>query len=82
MEPENLGRLSAAFERPIVRRLGHLLERLGHRDRAGLMREGLFPGRLPAWAERDRGKADLGADPVERDRLWRVVVRRPTAIDE
>jgi predicted transcriptional regulator of viral defense system len=82
VEPEKLGRLSAAFERPVVQRLGRLLEHLGHGDRAGPMRERLFVGRPPAWAELDRGEADLGPEPVERDRRWRVVVRRPPEIDE
>jgi predicted transcriptional regulator of viral defense system len=82
IESERLGRLSVAFERPVVQRLGHLLERLGYGDRAEPMRERLFGGRPPSWTELDRGEADLGPEPVERDRRWRVVVRRPPEIDE
>jgi len=82
IEAEKLGRLSAAFERPVVQRLGHMLQRLGIGERAGPMRVRLCGGRPPAWAELDPGEADLGPEPVERDRRWRVVVRRPPEIDE
>jgi predicted transcriptional regulator of viral defense system len=82
IEPEKLGRLSASFERPVVQRLGHLLERLGHGDRAGRMWERLFAGRSPAWVELDRGEADLRPQPIEQDRRWRVLVRRAPEVDE
>lgn len=82
IQPETLGRLSVAFERPVVQRLGHLLERLGHGDRAGRMWERLFAGRSPGWVELDRGEADLGPEPIERDRRWRVLVHRAPEIDE
>ena len=58
IDPEKLGSLSVSFERPVVQRLGHLLERLGHGDRAEPMFEKLFAGRSPAWVELDRGEAD------------------------
>ena len=82
IDPEKLARLSASFERPVVQRLGHLLARLGHGDRAEPMLKKLFAGRSLAWVELDRGEADLEPEPVERDERWRVVVRRAPEIDE
>jgi hypothetical protein len=47
IDPEKLGSLSASFERSVVQRLGHLLDRLGHGnlsapmfDRKGRVAEG------------------------------------------
>jgi predicted transcriptional regulator of viral defense system len=82
IEPEKLGSLSVSFERPVVQRSGHLLDRRGHGDRAGRMFDRLFAGRSPAWVELDRGEADLEPEPIERDRRWRVVVRRAPEVDE
>jgi predicted transcriptional regulator of viral defense system len=82
IEPEKLGGLSVAFERSVIQRLGHLLERAGNGDRAGPMREALFAGRSPEWVELDRGETDLEPEPIERDPRWRVVVRRAPEIDE
>ncbi len=82
IQPQKLGSLSVAFERPVVQRLGHLLERLGHEDRAEPMLEKLVSNNPPAWAELDRSEADLEPEPVERDQRWRVVVRRVPEIDE
>jgi hypothetical protein len=82
IEPEKLARLSVAFERPVVQRLGHLLERLGHGNRAEPMLEKRFAAKPPAWVELDRDEAILESQPVERDQRWRVVVRRAPEIDE
>jgi hypothetical protein len=78
----DLGSLSLAFERPVVQRLGHLLEHLGHDDRAAPMFEQLFGDKPPGWAELDRSEAGPGPEPVERDQRWRVLVRRAPEIDE
>jgi predicted transcriptional regulator of viral defense system len=82
IEPENLGNVSVAFERPVVQRLGYLLEHMGHGDRAEPMFEKRFAGRSPAWVELDRSEGDLEPEPVERDQRWRVIVRRAPEIDE
>jgi predicted transcriptional regulator of viral defense system len=82
IEPEKLARLSASFERPVVQRLGHLLEHLGHGDRAVPMFERLRADRSPAWVELVRSEADFESEPIERDQRWRVVVRRVPEIDE
>ena len=81
-EPAKLRLLSASFERPVVQRLGHLLDRLGHSDRSARMLQKLFEGKAPAWVELDRREADVQPEPIERDQRWRVVVRRAPEVDE
>jgi predicted transcriptional regulator of viral defense system len=80
IDPEKLGSLSKLFERSVVQRLGHLLERLGHGDRSTSMFQKLFESTPQAWVELDRTETDL--DPIERDHRWRVVVRRAPEVDE
>ena len=46
-DPEKLGLLSASFERPVVQRLGHLLQRFGHGDRTAPMFQKLFCVSVP-----------------------------------
>jgi predicted transcriptional regulator of viral defense system len=82
IEPEKLGSLSASFERPVVQRLGHLLERLGHGDRTAPMFQTLLRSKPPAWVELDRSETDLERTPLERDQRWRVVLRRAPEVDE
>jgi predicted transcriptional regulator of viral defense system len=84
MEAQMLATLSAAAERSVVQRLGHLLDRLGHGERAGPMLKTLLRrGSIP-WIELDRGEArdpDFALPPQEKDERWRVIVRRPPEID-
>ena len=82
IDPERLGSLSASFERSVVQRLGHLLERVGHGDRSAPMFQKLSEGKPPGWLELDRSEADLELEPIERDHRWRVVVRRAPEVDE
>ncbi len=82
IEPEKLGRLSAAFERPVVQRLGHLLERLGHGDRAEPMFAEAVCGQVSGVGRAGPRRGRSRARPIERDRRWRVVVRRVPEIDE
>jgi len=82
---DKLAALSASVERPVVQRLGHLLERLGHGDRAAPMHEALEARAPMPWTELDRNEArdsDFAPAPQERDSRWRVVVRRRPEIDE
>lgn len=85
LQPEKLASLSAAFEKAVVQRLGHLLGRLGHPQIAEAMFAALSArGPLP-WVELDPkqvGDPDLSPSPSERDERWRVIVRRPPEIDE
>jgi predicted transcriptional regulator of viral defense system len=82
IRPQKLSSLSASFERPVVRRLGHLLERLGHGNRTRPMFAKLLANKSPGWVELEPALVDLEPGEIERDQRWRVVVRRPPEIDE
>ena len=79
IDPEQLAALSGAVERPVVQRLGYLLELLGHDAVTEPMLEALRArGSLP-WTELDRQEArdpDFAPEPRQRDLRWRVIVRR------
>ena len=82
IDPARLAALSPAFERPVAQRVGHLLDRLGHRR----LSEPLHALQAPAasWIELDPMEASdpvFAPEPVERDDRWRVVVRRFPEID-
>ena len=85
IDPEQLAALSALVERPVVQRLGHLLEHLGHDTLTGPMLESLRArGSLP-WTELDRQEVrdpDFELEPQLRDSRWRVIVRRVPESDE
>ena len=85
IDPEQLATLSALVERPVVQRLGHLLEHLGHYALAGSMLESLQArGSLP-WTELDQQEVrdpDFEPEPLQRDPRWRVIVRRVPEPDE
>jgi predicted transcriptional regulator of viral defense system len=82
IKPEKLSSLSVSFERPVVQRLGYLLERLGHGTRARPMLLKLLADKAPGWVELEPALADLEPEQIERDQRWRVVVRQPPEIDE
>ena len=85
IDPDQLAALSAQVERPVVQRLGHLLEHLGHDALTRPMLKALQArGSLP-WTELDRQEArdpDFAPEPRERDPRWRVIVRRVPELDE
>ena len=85
IDPEQLASLSGSVERPVVQRLGHLLEHLGEGATTGAMLEALRTrGSLP-WAELDRHEVqdlDFAPEPQRRDPRWRVIVRRVPEPDE
>ncbi len=85
IDPEQLAVLSALAERPVVQRLGHLLEHLGHDALTGSMLHVLQArGSLP-WTELDRQEVRdpyFEREPQTRDPRWRVIVRRAPEIDE
>ena len=84
IDPAQLAALSARIERPVVQRLGHLLEQLGHDAVTEAMLEALRArGPLP-WTELDRqeaGDPDFELEPRKRDSRWRVIVRRAPELD-
>lgn len=78
IDPDQLAALSGAVERPVVQRLGHLLEHLGHEALTGAMREALRSREPLPWTELDRqarADPDFRREPQKRDPRWRVVVR-------
>ena len=85
IDPDQLVALSALVERPVVQRLGHLLDHIGRDALTGPMLEALQArGSLP-WTELDRQEArdpDFAPEPQERDSRWRVIVRRVPELDE
>jgi len=85
IDPDQLATLSTSVERPVVQRLGHLLDRLGHEDVAGPMLSALRARGAATWVELDRNEVrdpDFAPKPRERDARWRVVVRRVPEVDE
>ena len=80
IDPERLATLSGAFERSVAQRLGHLLERLGHGERAGALHDALTRGGEMFWVELDPQEGverDFSSAVAERDDRWRIKVRRP-----
>ena len=85
IDPEQLAAISVTVERPIVQRLGHLLDRLGHGALSGPMLKALQARGSVPWAELGRQEArdvDFAAEPRERDSRWRIIVRRAPEPDE
>ncbi|WP_457578155.1 type IV toxin-antitoxin system AbiEi family antitoxin domain-containing protein [Ensifer adhaerens] len=85
IDPPQLAALSNATERPVVQRLGYLLERLGHKDRSDPMHAALMARGAAPWTELDRHEArdpDFTPIPQERDDRWHVIMRRSPEIDE
>ena len=84
IDPEQLAALSAVVERPVVQRLGHLLDNFDHDVLTEPMLEALRArGSLP-WIELDRKgaqDADFAPEPRQRDLRWRVIVRHVPRVD-
>jgi len=84
IDREQLAMLSVVVERPVVQRLGYLLDHLGHDDLTGPMQETLRArGSLP-WTELDRQEArdpEFASEPRQRDLRWHVIVRRGPRVD-
>ena len=85
LRPRNLAALSVAIERPVIQRLGHLLDYLGHADRTGLLFDKLSATGAFSWVELDSKEArhpEFTLPPKARDERWRVIVRRTPEVDE
>ena len=84
IDPEQLAALSAVVERPVVQRLGYLLDHFDHDVLTEPMLEALRArGSLP-WTELDRKGTqdpDFAPEPRQRDLRWRVIVRRVPRVD-
>ena len=84
IDPGHLAVLSGAVERPVVQRLGYLLEHLGHDAVAEPMLEALHARGSVPWTELDRQEArdsDFAPEPRLRDFRWRIIVRRVPQVD-
>lgn len=86
IDPALLGFLSTAFERSQVQRLGYLLDYLGHDKAARYLLKTLEnTGKLtqielvPPPRDMD---PDLIPEITEKDRRWRMTIRRPVEVDE
>jgi predicted transcriptional regulator of viral defense system len=85
IESAKLATLATHFERATIQRLGYLMDRLGHGDRAHALHEHLFAkGPMPwvALEPEKRGSEPATNKPVERNERWRVKVMRPPEIDQ
>lgn len=86
LDPSKLGFLATAFERNSVQRLGFLLDYLGHDVAARYLLRVLENTSRLTWTELDPPPRDIDRDLVhsvtERDRRWRIIVRRPLEVDE
>lgn len=85
IDGEQLAALSATTERPVIQRLGHLLDRLGHAARAEAMHTAAAARGPFRWTELDQSEArdpDFALPVQEKDERWRILVRRAPEIDE
>ena len=84
IDPDRLAALSGAFERSVAQRLGHLLERLGYGAHTHALHDALTRGGGMFWVELDpleSADQDFSSAVVERNKRWRVKVRRPPEPD-
>jgi predicted transcriptional regulator of viral defense system len=85
LNPQKLAKLSDAFEKPVVQRLGYLLDRLGYEEITAAMLSSLDArGRL-FWVELSNPQspdADLSPQVSGRNDRWHVIVRLPPEVDE
>ena len=85
LRPRKLAALSAAVERPVIQRLGHLLDYLGHADRTGLLFDNLSASGAFSWVELDSKEArhpEFALPLKTRNERWRVIVHRTPEVDE
>ncbi|MBF9052449.1 hypothetical protein GTA62_20710 [Roseobacter sp. HKCCD9010] len=85
IDADQLAILSLSFEKPVVQRLGYMLDILDRRSLTRKMHDLLMSSNRPSWTELDRKEARdpmFAPDPIERDQRWRVIVRRHPEVDE
>lgn len=85
IDGQKLAALSVHFERACGQRLGYLLDRLGHAERANPLHDHLFEKDVVPWVSLEpepRKAAKSERKPVERNERWRVAVQRHPEIDE
>jgi len=80
-----LATMGAHFDRACVQRLGYLLDRLGHGERAQPLHDHLSAAKPVPWVALEppkRGEVTPISQPVERNERWRVAVQRYPEVDE
>lgn len=85
IDPLQLAELSTKFEKPMVQRLGYMLDRLGHQELTTPMHEAMRERGSFRWVELLPWMArepDFAFEPLEKDVRWRVVARRLPEPDE
>jgi predicted transcriptional regulator of viral defense system len=85
IDGSKLAALAPHFERACAQRLGYLLDRLGHADRAQTLNDNLVAKGPVPWVTLEpakRGAERVSPEPVERNERWRVTVQRHPQIDE
>jgi predicted transcriptional regulator of viral defense system len=85
IDSDKLAALAVHFDRAPVQRLGYLLDRLGHADRAQALHNRLPATKSARWVALEPPKRDSKAPavlPVERNERWRVTVQRHPETDE
>ncbi|MCD8515958.1 MAG: type IV toxin-antitoxin system AbiEi family antitoxin [Burkholderiaceae bacterium] len=85
IDAEQLKALSLVTEKPVVQRLGYLLEALGYVAVVKPMHVALQERGSVRWTELDRQELfdpDLALPPLARDDRWKVIVRRVPEADQ
>lgn len=85
IDAEQLAALAGTAEKPVVQRLGYLLDWLGYPALSAPLQESLWKRAPLGWVELDRKEArdpDFSPAPIMRDARWRVTVRRHPERDE
>jgi predicted transcriptional regulator of viral defense system len=85
VDERKLASLAAHFDRTHVQRLGYLLDRLGHADRAQALHDHLAAAKALSWVALEPPKRGARASmiaPAERNERWHVTVQRHPEIDE
>jgi hypothetical protein len=80
-----LAAMAMHFDRACVQRLGYLLDRLGHAERAQALHNHFSATDTAPWVALEppkRGEGASTAKPVERNERWRVSVQRHPEVDE
>ena len=85
IDGEKLSALAKHFDRACAQRLGYLLDRLGHAERAQALHGHLSATKPLVWVALEplkRGAKPSESTPVERNERWHVSVQRHPEVDE
>lgn len=85
IDGEKLSSLAKQFDRACAQRLGYLLDRLGHAERAQALHAHLSATKLLVWVALEplnRGAKRSESKPIERNERWHVFVQRHPEVDE